>query len=496
MEMKFKVVYLPLDERPCNYNYARQIAEGASDLTLISPPKEIIGLKKTPADFEKIRAFLLENAAEAQACVLSLDTLLYGGIVPSRLHNHSLQELEKRLSVLGEIKRINPRIKIYAFALIMRCPSYSSNDEEPDYYQNCGKEIFLTGGIKHKRELGLISAQEAETRLKELEKVTGEYLSDFEKRREKNLSMLVEILKRKDIDFIVIPQDDSSPYGYTTRDREKLKEIIRQNNLKSVATYPGADEVGMTLLCRAALEAAGKKPKIKCVYAADGAVNLIPLYEDRELYKTLACQIEAAGCVASESEWDITLYLNYPAHSPADWGQAPTAGYAERDMQKFCADIEETVKCGKLAAVADGAFCNGADINFLKDLSSKISLFSLASYAGWNTSSNTLGTAICQAVFVYLYGKNAAQNKFLAERFYEDAGYQAHTRGYFVNRGYDYFNAGEPQGAVAAAVKEETQKFIEELLPEVAAKYEIDVCRMPWSRMFEVELTVKECSKK
>lgn len=497
--MEIKILYLPLDERPCNYDFAKRIADCSGKIELLRPDLSIMGRKKVPADFKKIREFLLGNAAKAQACILSLDALLYGGIVPSRLHHLSLEELKARLCVIDEIKAINPSVKIYAFALIMRCPSYSSADEEPDYYEICGEEIFLTGQVKHKRELGLLGREEAEKLLNGYSEKTGEYLADFENRRKINLSLLVEILKKagKKIDFLVIPQDDSSPYGYTTRDRETLFEIIRANNLKQVAAYPGADEVGMTLLSRAVTEIQGKKPKIKCVYATEEARNLIPLYEDRELEKTLLCQIDTAGCELSGCEADITLYLNYPAYSPEEADGNPGGGYKKRNMTEFIRKIANGIKDGEIAAVADGAFCNGGDVEFVKALSEKADLFGLSSYAGWNTSSNTIGTAICQAVFVFFYGKNEAQNKFLAERFYEDIGYCAHTRAYMCKEvlpglGLGYFDAGESCGKVAELVKKETDAFIEKLLPEVASRYAIDRCFMPWARMFEVGLTVKK----
>lgn len=499
MQMETKILYLPLDERPCNYDFAKRIADCSGQIKLLRPDLSAMGRKKVPADFKKIRQFLVGKAQEAQACILSLDALLYGGIVPSRLHSLSFEELKARLCVVDEIKAANPHVKIYAFALIMRCPSYSSADEEPDYYETCGREIFLTGQVKHKRELGLLSGEEAEQLLNEYSKKTGEYLADFENRRKINLSVLVEILKMAGgkIDFLVIPQDDSSPYGYTTRDRETLFEIIKANNLKQVAAYPGADEVGMTLLSRALTEIKGKKPKIKCVYATEEARSLIPLYEDRELEKTLLSQIETAGCELCGCEADITLYLNYPAYLPQEVNGKTGDGYKKRNMPYFIQKIANSIKAGEIAAVADGAFCNGGDVEFIKELSVEADLFGLSSYAGWNTSSNTIGTAICQAVFVYFYGKNEAQNKFLAERFYEDIGYCAHTRAFMCKEilpgmGLGYFNAGDSCGKVAALVKEETYAFIKELLPEVASRYVIDKCFMPWARMFEVGLTVKK----
>ena len=141
------IVYIPLDERPCNYHFASRIAQG-TEVNLIRPEIDILGKKKTPADFAKLEQFMLDNAKNADAYVLSLDMLLYGGIIPSRLHHMTEEELLERLSVVDKIKAVNSKVKIYAFALIMRCPKYSSSDEEPDYYEYCGREIFLSGLLR------------------------------------------------------------------------------------------------------------------------------------------------------------------------------------------------------------------------------------------------------------------------------------------------------------------------------------------------------------
>ena len=63
-----------------------------------------------------------EQCRDADYAVLSLDTLLYGGLLPSRMHNESQEEILKRFELLKEIKQANDKIKIYAFQCIMRCP--------------------------------------------------------------------------------------------------------------------------------------------------------------------------------------------------------------------------------------------------------------------------------------------------------------------------------------------------------------------------------------
>lgn len=495
-----KIVYIPLDERPCNYYFAGRIALG-SEVELVAPEREAMGAKKSPAGFEKIREFMLSVAKDADAYVVSLDMLLYGGILPSRLHNLSDAELESRLSVLKEIKALNPRTKIYAFALIMRCPKYSSSDEEPDYYEYCGREIFLTGQIKHKLQLGLVSESEAHTLLDEYAKAIGDNLSDFETRREKNREILIKIIGMlgSEIDYLVIPQDDSAEYGYTSMDREAIKLTIKEKGLREVAMYPGADEVGMTLLARAAVDYKGASPRIFCDFTNDKAEEMIPLYEDRPLGKTLPHQLEAAGCTRAydRENSDITLFLNYPAHSPVEVWQEKSAGYDERNLEEFTDRIKESVETGRVSALADGAYCNGGDAELLAMLRNKTDLLDLSAYAGWNTSSNTLGTVVCQAVFVWLFGKNPDQRRFLAERIYEDVGYCGYVRAHVTNNilpgiGYGYFNAGDTDGEVANIVKRELDRYIGARFPEINDEYAIKCCRMPWKRMFEVDLSLTE----
>ncbi len=495
-----KIIYLPLDERPCNYYFAGRIAKG-TEVDLIAPERDALGDKKNAADFEKIKSFLLSNAKEADSFIISVDMLLYGGIVPSRLHNLTESELDERLSVIPEIKKINPKAKIYAFALIMRCPKYSSSDEEPDYYELCGEEIFRTGQIKHKRALGVIDGDEADKLLSECAAVIGDNLADFEHRRVINRNMLIKVVKMLGdcIDFLIIPQDDSAEFGYTSMDRESIKKELAEAGLQEVAMYPGADEVGMTLLARAACDYKGATPKIHCHFVHKRCSEHTPLYEDRPVGKTLPCQIESAGCTVAESpdDSDITLYLNYPISDPVEVFESPTEGYSRRDLNKFCSDIARGISEGRVVALADGAYCNGGDRELLLLLNRRIDLLSLSAYAGWNTSSNTLGTAICQAVFVYLFGEVKEGKKFIAERLYEDVGYcgfvRTHvTKDILPGMGYNYFDAGCEEGEVAAVVREELDRFMRESFPSVHEKYRIAVCRMPWRRMFEVDLSLAE----
>jgi hypothetical protein len=274
--------------------------------------------------------------------------------------------------------------------------------------------------------------------------------------------------------------------------------VIANAGLGDVSMYPGADEVGMSLLANAACTLMGKFPRVKPVFAHEDSPKVKPLYEDRPVGQTLPLLMAASGIrltAPDADDADITLYLNYPAFDPVEVVQEPSAGYPLRELPKFCEKIAQDVHAGKLTAVADCAYCNGGDAELVSLLSRKIDLTDLAAYAGWNTSSNTLGTVACQAVFAWLFGKSEQLDLFTAQRLYEDAGYCGHVRkevtALIEPLGYGYFNAGEKDGVVAGMVRQHLSRYMERLTPEIAARYELDRCQMPWKRMFEVDLTLK-----
>lgn len=80
LNRKLKLVLLPLDERPCNRLFPQHLFQH-DGVELVVP--ETLGDKKQPADLEKVDQFLLNACRDADGLVLSLDTLLYGGLVPS-----------------------------------------------------------------------------------------------------------------------------------------------------------------------------------------------------------------------------------------------------------------------------------------------------------------------------------------------------------------------------------------------------------------------------
>lgn len=494
------IVYLPLDERPCNYNFAGFLCENNKEINLIRPELSVLGDKKTPADFNGVKAFLLSNAKTADYLICSVDMLLYGGIVPSRLHRLGEKELTERLDLLRVLKAENPNLKIYAFSLVMRCPCYSSSEEEPDYYGVCGEEIFLYGQNEHKRLLNAVSEEEYLKTKQELYKKCGAYLNDFLTRRKINVELVKKavLLARDVIDYFIIPQDDSNPVGFTAMDQAAVKETLNKNGI-SVDIYPGADEVGLTLLARALTDIKKYSPKIYPVYPKDECKNVIPTYEDREVYKTIALQIKNAGGVLADSKEnaDVLLYCNLPVGEMKNTMFQFGESYDKRELSKFIANVCADVKSGKAVAIADIAYLNGGDIELTKTVSEKIGLLSLAGYSGWNTSSNSLGTVICQSIFYCFYGKTAAHLRFTAERIYEDVAYCSVVRRDVSENdlpamGCDFTRADGVRNKASEIVLKKINSYMQNNYPEIYNAYKVADCYLPWNRTFEVGLIVTE----
>lgn len=497
-----KIVLLPLDERPCNYDFPYQIFNSEKH-EIIRPDLSVLGDKKKPGNLDEIAQFLINNTKNADGLVISIDTLLYGGIVPSRLHYDDVKTLTKRLNVLREIKKNNAKIKIYAFHLIMRSPQYSSDDEEPSYYKDYGREIFLTGFLNHKKELNLASNEEIK-QLKNI-KVPRKFLDDFLNRRKINTSLCLEsisLVEENIIDFLIIPQDDAAEFGWTAKDQDIVRKEIENKTLElDVYMYPGADEVSNTLLSRMILKMENKRPLIYIHYPSITSGSIIPRYEDRYLDTTVKYQILAAGALTASSveEADLVLFVNAPS------GNMQEAVYQHkhfreyeinRNLVEFVLQIKYVIeKLNKKAIIADVAYANGGEIEFVKMLDKENLLMKVSSYAGWNTSSNTLGTAIPHGIVNFLFGNNAKLESFLASRYVEDVGYCSVVRHYVSNNilkdyGFNYFDIKDQRGIISKVVKEELKKFINKELPSLKNKITINDLYMPWRRMFEIGINV------
>ena len=492
-----RILLLPLDERPCNIKFPRMIGISGG-IDVVEPPYELLGDKKKPASTDDLSRFLKAHAVGCNAAVLSLDTLVYGGLIPSRLHHLSTVEATKRLNALRELKQENPVLTIYASMSIMRCPSYNSSDEEPDYYEDYGRSLFRRAYLTDKKGRGGLDDEERS----ELDSIIipQEYIDDYEQRRATNLTVneaCLDLLKEGVIDFLVFPQDDSSPYGYTAIAQQRLYRAIAAKKIEGrVMMYPGSDEIGGTLLARAACHIKRCTPTVRPRYSSVAGPSIVPLYEDRPMFESLKSHILAAGCRLADPEEkaDIELMINAPGRvmqeaSNAIDGRDITYD-SFRNLPEFAATTARLVKEGRRVAVCDSAYANGGDPMLISYLDNLGVMDKLAAYAGWNTNCNTLGTALAQAI-LGRQGSEATRAN-LAYRVIEDFIYQTSVRWQvdveLANHGGNYMDVRPCMDWAVDQVRLKLQASYERLALSHEIPVNITTVRFPWCRMFEIDM--------
>ncbi|OLS35906.1 DUF4127 family protein [Bacillus sp. MRMR6] len=501
-----RVAYLPIDERPCNVNYVQMIANSSVEVELDLPDEELLGYKKKAADTEGIWAWLQHAAKTADALIISIDMLIYGGLLPSRLHYLAEEAVVTWVERLRLLHYTYPDLPIYASNLIMRCPKYSSSDEEPDYYEQCGRELFLRSYFLDKQKRESLSTEETE-QLQDIEaRLRVEYIVDYETRRNFNSAInlkILELVKEGVIKFLAIPQDDSAEYGYTAMDQ--IKVVKRRDELRlqqKVHMYPGADEVGATLLARVYNELKGQRPRILPIWSSTLGPRLIPMYEDRPFAESLKSHVLAAGCqlVDREEEADLILAYNTPGRVMQEsWEQrSKDITYSSfRHLLTFVDQINRMIKSGKKVILADAAFANGGDGELIAMLDDEGILDQLVSYKGWNTNCNTLGTTLCQGV-LGVEGKPEVLKENLLYHLLDDYFYQAEVRMELVDDflpklDLTYFDLKDKADLLN---QERDQRLITRFHELILHSFkDCELVRVgsfaPWNRMFECGLSLQ-----
>lgn len=496
------ILFMPLDERPCNTKFPEFIAASGEGVNLISPPSDILGDKKTPAKISGLWDFVFENAEGCSYAVLSMDMLIYGGLIPSRLHYLSREEAEGYISNIRRLKEINPDIKIYAFNCIMRAPQYDSSEEEPHYYGDYGYRLFRRKYLLDKKVRNGITPGEE----KELNSINipENLLSDYENRRKFNEDVNISVaslLEEGVIDFLVIPQDDSSEFGYTAISQKRVLDFIKEKKLEfKSSVYPGADEVGNSLLARCLNDYLNRTVKIHAFYASTLGPGITPLYEDRPMNESLKYHVRVCGgeLVDSAEEADIILAVNSPGknmqEAPEQASGIDLTYTSHRNLLDFVYKIESYIKDGKKVILSDSAFANGGDLTLIDYLDRLGILAELTAYAGWNTNCNTLGTVLASGIFC-LNPNKENQIKHLVYRIVEDALYQAVVRqkvikDYLPKHGLSFYDFKDMQPQVENMIKELLMEEYNKL--NISKEYKLKLNRVytPWKRMFEIGMDI------
>ncbi|WP_461224772.1 DUF4127 family protein [Lacticaseibacillus suihuaensis] len=505
-----QILYVPLDERPCNYAYPLRAVKTVNGVRVVSPAADILPHKKTPADTDALWQFVAAHVAASDIAILSTEMLMYGGLIPSRLHHKAEAEIDTFIDRVAALKQQNPRLVVYLSSMIMRTPQYSSAEEEPDYYEEYGRRIFQYGAFTDLTQRGTISESEQAEFTKIKAEVPVEIIEDFTTRRKFNKQVtqrLIKLVKAGAIDFMVIPQDDSHELGFTAMDQKDIYPMVRNLNLSDqILIYPGADEVGYDLLARAVNRSRFAQPKIYVEFTSINGPFIVPGYEDRELGESLKSHVLVTGSrlTTDINQADFVLAYNTAGKRMGEAAyqfNAHEISYdRNRNLPYFVAAIQALASEGKRIAVCDAAYSNGADFQLFQLLAKDPTMMShLLSYRGWNTNCNTLGSTLSEAIFA-LDCEDKAHRENLYSEVLDDVFYQAIIRDEIQQieknepnkaLGINYFNLYDKQPALTARMVAELRDLTQEYLPTVFIDGQFDIeLSFPWNRLFELYCNV------
>ncbi|HRW51109.1 MAG TPA: DUF4127 family protein, partial [Caldilinea sp.] len=466
------VAIVPLDDRSVNYE-CLQMLGAAAGLTVLLPPKAWLGTPWRAGDTAKLGDWLARTAPSADALIVAIDTLGYGGLVNSRRSTDPTDAVMARLELLRDLKQARPQMTVLAFNVLMRITRGNDAEEEKAYWADYGARIFRLSYLEDRAAMAVGTPAEAEEIATLRGEIPAELVEDFLAGRARNHAVnrrMIEWAAEGIFDYLIIPQDDTVDYGWNIAEARRLRRYVSEIGAADrVSIYPGTDETAMLLLARYAAQRAGCVPQVRLRYS--GADQIVTAYEDRPMTEMVKAHLGPLGGTLCDDPAvaDITLYINAPAevqgNGPEQWALAlsaeevaalspasqaalttyrrQSAGAAtlremytvRRDLPEFVRALARDLAEGRTCAVVDVAFVNAGDLA-LGELLVRLPILSqLAAYGGWNTAGNTLGCVLAQAVIRHaqrIQGATpealAAHARFLFLRLVEDYLFMARLR--------------------------------------------------------------------
>ena len=517
-----KIAFLPIDNRPVCYTLPKIISGIDKTIEFELPERRYLGDLTKIADIEKLFSWL-ENLDKQDVIILSLDTLIYGGLIPSRRSVETLDELKQRQERLKNILK-KQSCKILAFSSIMRISNNNYNEEEKEYWSEYGKKIFEYSYNFHKSLLdptrkskistlhqgeGICSTKQVNPHnYKDKNSNNGETCPPFETLPSKTIQRIVlreaqqkSLISRRGIieekynyQFKTnIPQEILEDYLATRKRNFEINKIylewqkeglfetlifskddcaqyglnvIEAQELEKLGGFvkTGADEIPMSLLSRAIQG----EMKVYPVFLEDNQKHLISNYEDVSVEKSVIGQLELAGCkITNQENCDMILYVNnFKNHQGEIVMKVAT--------ESFSGKFELT---DRPYMIADVRFANGSDNKFVEQVL-KLDLLSnnFHGYSAWNTTANSLGSLICGAKVKFL-AKNYDKESFLKltqTRLLDDWAYQANIR--------QQIEKNDLKALV------EKMKPYKKTIDEIFKTSYNNSYSFPWNRLFEVEV--------
>ena len=494
------ILYVPQDDRPVDYAYTVKTAEDAG-YTVLTPPRQYLSGSNFHGSPDELMNWVETHASEADAMVLSVDSLVYGGLVDSRKHNLDMNTIMNRLKNVESLHGKYGHTPTYVFSTVMRSPWAGGKGVEPDYYLQTGNDIYQLAALQNKADTGTLTPEERSDWFAIMSRVPLEYLQDWYNRRKKNMAVnyrLIDDAKNGIFTYFSLGHDDNSAHTQSALEAKYLEMRGKDVPKTAFGSFPGADQLGLLLITRANNDFNNYHPKVTVIYPLGGGEKTVPSYDGQAIGKTIAEHIEAIGGTVTDSEKpDLLLAVNTPlTTSTTESNSFENFPIMLDSTKEFLGHIESAVKADIPVSIVDMAFSNGADNTLVYGLYQDKMMYKVAAYNGWNTASNSVGYGLSQGI-LSRYMSESAHKDMLTTNYLDNWAYQANVRNYLYRmqksmeagrlRRYYPTEMGELQGLA----KLELQRYAQTYLEVDPKTVEVT---LPWNRLFEVYVDVHKQS--
>lgn len=494
------ILYVPHDNRPISDKQTVEVAQKANVIIKV-PPEQLLGNRTEPGDPDGLFKWVMDNAEDADAAVVSSDSFLYGSLVASRKHDFAKNTILQRTNNFIEIHKKYPKLPLYVFSSIMRTPknAAASGTEEPEYYQTYGANIFQYTALLDKDISTGLSGDELNKMMDLRQHIPSSVIGDWLDRRQKNFQanrVLIELARNDIVSYLALGCDDNAPYSQTHNERVMLEKSAQGLSTDRFSIVEGVDELGLLLITRAINKFNNYQPLIAISYANGYGGATIPSYSDEPIDNSVRSEICLVGGIPTasiEKAAMIVLVNTNVSGWTYEAGEAANSPYPRANTESFVDKIDQYINMDIPVAVGDIAYANGADNALMRLLAKRHLLFKLNSYAGWNTATNSTGWSIGQGI-LSLHMKPEDKNKLLLMRYVDDWLYQANVR-QTVARALNIFPGqgtklllGDKIEPAQIDAQQMAQEFFNEQLPFLQIRaVKVD---FPWDRLFEADIQI------
>ncbi|WP_341359194.1 DUF4127 family protein [Georgenia sp. M64] len=371
------VAVVPLDDRPFPAVTPVEIA-AAGGHTALTPETELLGEFFTYGQADAVGQWWSETAAEADASVVALPMIAYGGLVASRTCATDLTTARERLEVLEDVKAADPEHPVYAFDVIQRLTIEPTSGYPGMYSGPVRRWAELMDQVENLGREDLRAAYE-EVAAEIPQEIKDDYLCARARNHEVNQDM-VRAAAAGTIDFLVLGQDDASEFGPHRAEKEALAALVAELGVGDrVKIYPGADVLGALLTAKHVVERLGVSPTVDVQWSRTAGDEWVAPYQDIPYGELVDEYITTLGAQRSDaSDADVLLMAN-------------TSGAGS--LEPFVDGVHEAVARGRLVAVGDDAVAGVVDPELRNLLAPRIDLAELGGWSGWN-----VGISLSQSV--------------------------------------------------------------------------------------------------